>query len=311
MPRATRPTMKDVARASGVSPATVSFVLNDSAGQTIPEETRARVHRAATELGYVPHGVARALREGTSRVVVLQVARLPHGSGVMSGYIDGLDDELGRLGHTLLVRYGDRADGTARLVDAISPRAILDLDRIYEADAPELADGGWVDGLAAHTAVQFRHLAERGHTGIALALRAGERFERLGDIRLAYARAVAPTLGLRGIPTLTVGRSLDDDLAAVRDLRATHPEVTAIAGLDDDAALRVMSAAHRLGLAVPDDLAVIGFDDTAAGELFSPSLTTLRVDAAAFGRRAARVLLGRPVGELAPGAATVVQRESA
>ncbi len=134
--------MKDVARASGVSPSTVSFVLNGAPNQTIPTATRERVQRAAEELGYVAHGVARALREGTSRIIVLNVARLPHWSKGLASFIDGLDAELERYDHALLVRYRDRRDDVDRLVEAITPRAVLDLDRLYFQDDPTVADGG-------------------------------------------------------------------------------------------------------------------------------------------------------------------------
>ena len=308
---ATRVTMKDVARASGVSPATVSFVLNDSAGQTIPDATRERVRRVAAELGYVPHGLARALREGTSRIVVLNVARLPHGGTSLAGFIDALDEELGRLGHTLLVRYRDRPEDTERLIAAISPRAVLDLDRLYFADEPEIADGGWTDGLAAHTAVQVRYLAEQGHVALGMALREGADVERLAEIRFEYARRTIAELGLPTLQRLTVGRSVDDDRAALASFLERHPDVTAVAALDDEAALRVLAAARGLGIAVPGRLAVIGFDDSPLGELFSPALTTLRLDTGAFGRRAARLLLDEPPCTETPGPATVVRRESA
>lgn len=308
---ATRVTMKDVARASGVSPATVSFVLNDSAGQTIPDATRERVRRVAAELGYVPHGLARALREGTSRIVVLNVARLPHGGTSLAGFIDALDEELGRLGHTLLVRYRDRPEDTERLIAAISPRAVLDLDRLYFADEPEIADGGWTDGLAAHTAVQVRYLAEQGHVTLGMALREGADVERLAEIRFEYARRTAAELGLPTPQRLTVGGSVDHDRAALASFVERHPDVTAVAALDDEAALRVLAAARDLGLPVPGRLAVIGFDDSPLGELFSPALTTLRLDTGAFGRRAARVLLDEPPGTETPGPATVIRRASA
>ena len=308
---ATRVTMKDVARASGVSPATVSFVLNDSVGQTIPDATRERVRRVAAELGYVPHGVARALREGTSRIVVLNVARLPHGGTSLAGFIDALDEELGRFGHTLLVRYRDLPEDTDRLIAAISPRAVLDLDRVYFTDDSEVADGGWTDGLAAHTAVQLTYLAEQGHAGLGMALRAGADVERLATIRLEYARSTVAGLGLPPLRHLTVGASLDEDRDVLASFLERHPDVTAIAGLDDEAALRVLAAARDLDLAVPGRLAVIGFDDSPLGELFSPALTTLRLDTGAFGRRAARVLLDEPPGAETPGPAIVIRRASA
>lgn len=244
------------------------------------------------------------------------MARLPHGSKVLASFIDGLDTELERYDHALLVRYRDRQDDVERLVAAISPRAVLDLDRLYFEADPTATDGGWIDGLAAHTAVQIRYLVERGHSRIAMAL-PDVRLQRLAAIRFKYASQVVRDLGLPDLAVLTVltvltvGHSAKLDLRALHELLQVQPGITAIAGLDDDAALRVLAAARGLDVKVPGDLAVIGFDDTAHGELFSPSLTTVQVDAAAFGRRAARVLLDRPPGTEIPGPATVIARESA
>lgn len=313
-----RATMKDVARASGVSAATVSFVLNDTAEQSIAPATRARVKRAAAELGYVPHGVARALREGSSRIVVLNVARLPHGGTSLSGFIDGLDEELESLGHTLLVRYSERPRGIEQLVQAIAPRAVIDLDRFYfaaeGAEGVEHAahsDGGWVNGLAAHTAVQIGYLAEHGHRHIGMALSANPRLARLAEIRRGYAETAAADAGLPAVSSLALHGSAEGDREALAAFLARNPETTAIAGSDDESALRVLGAAARLGIAVPQALAVIGFDDTSAGELFSPALTSVRIDSAAFGRRAARTVLGREPAAEPPGPARVIRRESA
>ena len=156
--------MRDVARASGVSQATVSFVLNDAAGQTIPEPTRERVRRAAAELGYVPHSIARALREGAARIVVLEAGGLPRGAGLES-FIAGLGEELAAGGYGLLVSYGS----APAAIEAVSPSAVIDLPAIYAGPGREVADGGWVDGMAAHTLAQVSHLAGRGHRRIAVA----------------------------------------------------------------------------------------------------------------------------------------------
>ena len=86
-PPAARPrrvTIRDVATAASVSTATVSYVLNDTPGQTITEATRRRVREAAVALGYSPHGVARALREGQSRIVLLAVPSMRGGRGLES-----------------------------------------------------------------------------------------------------------------------------------------------------------------------------------------------------------------------------------
>ena len=126
-----RVTLRDVAAASGVSRATVSFVLRDSPNQAISAATRERVRQAARDLGYVPHGIARALREGSSRVVVLNVDSGLEGNYSRS-YIRGLDDELGAHDHVLLVRYGHSAPESAQQVlDAIAPRAVLRLAEPY------------------------------------------------------------------------------------------------------------------------------------------------------------------------------------
>jgi hypothetical protein len=118
-----RITLNDVAAAGGASRATVSFVLNDVPHQTISAATRDRVRQAARDLGYDPHGVARALREGSSRVVVLD--RGLEGNCSRS-YVCGLDEELAAHGHVLLVRHGRHsAEATRQVLDVITPRAVI------------------------------------------------------------------------------------------------------------------------------------------------------------------------------------------
>ncbi len=102
-----RVTLNDVAAASGVSRATASFVLRDSPGQSISAVTRERVREAARALGYVPNGLARALREGTSRIVLLTIDTALDGNYARS-YVSGLDAELAAHEHVLLVRYSHR-----------------------------------------------------------------------------------------------------------------------------------------------------------------------------------------------------------
>ena len=93
--------------------------------------------------------------------------------------------------------------------------------------------------------------------------------------------------------------------------RARIPAVTAFAAVDDDVALRILAAARDLGLSVPGDVAVIGFDDTHYGALFTPTLTTVHIEAAEHGRQAARVVLGLDSDVFAPSPAQVIVRESA
>ena len=305
-----RATLRDVAAASGVSRATVSFVLNDNPRQTISPATRERVLRAARELGYVPHGTAKALREGTSRIVVLNVDTDLEGNYSRS-YIRGLDAELAAHDHVLLVRHGHPTAGSTRQVlDVITPRAVIGFGEVY-LTGHELDDigGGWSDGLAAHAALQIRYLAGRGHERIAVAL--PERDPPLRAVRLRFAGEAVAALGIAPLVPFAMPRPRTAGAGALRSLLAGHPEVTAVAGYDDEAALRTLTALHDLGRTAPGDLAVLGFDDNEYGALSTPALTTIHVDAESYGRLAARRALSLDAADLVPTPARVIVRDSA
>jgi DNA-binding LacI/PurR family transcriptional regulator len=307
---AKRATLRDVAAAAGVSRALAGFVLGDDHGKSIPEATRERVREAARGLGYVPHGIARALREGTSRIVVLSVDPSLE-SNYSRSFARGLDDELAAHGFMLLVRQEHSVPVPERsILDAISPRSVLTLPGNYLATGHELDDGGWEGGFAANVLVQVRYLTERGHAGIAVALPDGD--PPLGPVRLRFVREAAARLGVPEPAAVAVPRSRPAAVTAIREFRAAHPAVTAVAAYDDDVALRVLAAMRALGLSAPADLAVIGFDDTDYGALTDPALTTVHVDAEEHGRKAAREVLGLGTGRLAPfRPGRVIVRESA
>lgn len=306
---ARRVTLRDVAEASGVSPSTVSFVLNEVPNQTISQATRERVRSAARDLGYVPHGIARALMEGSSRIVVLNIERDREGN-YSRNFIRGLDRELALYGFALLVRHGhsSRADAE-QIANVIAPRAVLQFGDSY-LTGHELEDsgGGWKNGMAAHVLLQLRYLSERGHRFIALAL---PDAEPLAEIRLRFSREVAAMLDLPDITSLTIPDDLTQAAAALGAFGAEHPAVTAIAGFSDLTALRVLAAMRELGLSAPDDLAVMGFDQSEYAELSNPTLTTMLADAEGHGRIAARRALGLDTSDITPKLGRVIQRESA
>ncbi|GHH69466.1 LacI family DNA-binding transcriptional regulator [Promicromonospora soli] len=313
-----RVTMRDVAKASGVSPATVSFVLNNVTEQHISPATRDRVTTAARELGYVPHAIAKALREGTSRIVLLALPAGIRGPG-LDAYTRGLDDELARHGHVLLVRHGSSLHGTlASVIATVSPRAVIDLSGLYReaADGPAAEpvtsnDGGWIDGLAAHTLVQLRHLTRAGHTSIAVALPPDDSgWARLARVRLHFAREAAARIGLAEPPTLTIPEDAAEAARAVRDFRREFPSVSAVAAFDDAVAMHLLSVLHGLDVAVPGQLAVIGFDAVEYGSFATPALTSVHIDAQSYGQRAARTVLGLEPPSEPPAPATVIVRES-
>ena len=301
-----RVTLNDVAAASGVSRATASFVLRDSPGQSISAATSERVREAARALGYVPNGIARALREGTSRIVLLTIDAALEGHYART-YIQGLDAELAAHDHVLLVRYSAELP-TRSVLDTVIPRAVLRFGEPY-LTGRELDDsgGGWRDGLAAHVATQVGYLAGRGHTRMALALPA--RDTPLRAVRQRFADQAAAALGLPPVVPVTIPADATAGLASA--LAAVAGEVTAIAAFDDDVALHVLAAMRSAGLSAPADLAVMGFDDNGYGALASPTLTTVHIDAEAHGRQAARLVLGLSADGLSPAPGQVVVRESA
>ncbi|MGW0949536.1 LacI family DNA-binding transcriptional regulator [Streptomyces sp. NPDC002623] len=308
MSRSGRVTLSDVAKASGVSRATVSFVLNDDPRQTISAATRERVMEAAQDLGYVPHGIARALREGSSRIVVLNVDRGMEGNFSRS-YVRGLDEELAEHDHILLVRHGHAIpEATQKVLDTVVPRAVLRLGEVYLAGhVPDERD--WENGFAANAALQIGYLAEQGHARIAMALPDHEF--PLTAARLGFAQEAARRLGIPPLERFVVPGPREVGAVAVETFLTAHPEVTALAAFDDDIALRSLTALRDLGRQVPEDVAVIGFDEIEHGSLFTPALTTVHIDAEVLGRIAARNALGIDIGALAPVPGWIVVRASA
>ena len=189
-----------MAATAGVSRALAGFVLGDDHGKSIPEATRERVREAARNLGYVPHGIARALREGSSRVVVLSIDPSLE-SNYSRTFACGLNDELAAHGHLLLVlhEHSVPVPERAEVLNTISPRAVIRLPGNYLTAGHELDDGGWEGGFAANILVQVRYLADRGHAAIAVALPDGD--PPLGPVRVRLAREAAA----RGRPQGTGG----------------------------------------------------------------------------------------------------------
>ncbi|WP_208322909.1 LacI family DNA-binding transcriptional regulator [Mumia sp. ZJ1417] len=296
-------TIRDVAKAAGVSPATVSFVLNETPTQSLRPETRERVRAAAAALGYTPHRIARALREGVSRLVVFIAGDL-HG-GSTASMISGLESELREFDHRLVVLHGPRDED---LLTALAPRAVLDYAVMDFADA-DLEGEGWVDGLARHASVQVDHLVDLGHRHLAIAYPA-HGTGRLLEIRLHHIRTRLQAAGLPAPVELSVPDDRQEAAAGLTRLREQHPEVTAVAAYDDMTAIRVLAASTILGLRSPQDLAVIGFDESPFSSLWTPGLTTVRIDAEGYGRRAARLALGMPVGAWTHPPSQVVRRET-
>ncbi|MFE9249289.1 LacI family DNA-binding transcriptional regulator [Streptomyces sp. NPDC007088] len=306
---APRPTSKDVARAAGVSQAAVSLVLGDKWRGRVAEATAGRIRRAAADLGYRPNLAARDLRLGRTRTALLVVPALTN--EFFAGVYTGAARLAARHGFGLVLYPSPEGTGPAR--DPFpSARAALDgviassmaadvLGAIHGDALPVVMLDSDPDTVPATATVNLDlddgmrqvagHLLGLGH----------RRFLHLAadvDSWTFRRRAVALDGLLRGRPgtTLATARAA----LSVEAARAATEQAlggpaghrpTAIVCDDDIMAAGACKAARRLGLAVPHDLSVTGFDDLTLATALDPELTTVTLPAEDFGARGMAALL--------------------
>ncbi|MEU9997359.1 LacI family DNA-binding transcriptional regulator [Streptomyces sp. NPDC050848] len=308
-PGAARPTSRDVARVAGVSQATVSLVLGDKWRGRVSERTADAVRKAARELGYRPNLAARNLRLGRTRTALLVVPALTN--EFFARVYTGAATVAARHGFGVVLYPSPDGVGPARDPFA-SARAALDgiiassmaadaLKAFHGTDLPlVMLDSDPSDaGAAAHVNLDIAdgmrqvtaHLLGLGH----------RRFVHLAsavpswtfDVRAAaLADALGDTAG--GATVRTVRAPLDVDgarAAAERALTGPDPRPTALICDDDILAAGACKAARRLGLRVPEDVSVTGFDDLALATAVEPELTTVRLPAERIGERGMAALL--------------------
>ncbi|MFB7559919.1 LacI family DNA-binding transcriptional regulator [Streptomyces brevispora] len=307
-PAPPRPTSRDVARAAGVSQATVSLVLGDKWRGRVSEATADRVREAARGLGYRPNLAARNLRLGRTRTALLVVPALTneffarvytgaaavaaeHGFGVVlypspDGTGPARDPfASARAALDGVIASSMAADALGALHGADLPLVMLDSDPSAPGPAARV-NLDVADGMRQVT----EHLLDLGH----------RRFVHLAsavDTWTFAVRADAVHEALRGMPgtaVRTVPAALDVRAgreAAERALSLPGPRPTAIICDDDILAAGACKAARRLGLRVPDDLSVTGFDDLALATAVEPELTTVQLPAEQVGERGMSALL--------------------
>ncbi len=312
-----RPTLETVAARAGVSKSLVSLVLRNS--PKVSPASRAAVLRAVGELGYRPNAAARLLAERQSRTVgvLLNDLRQPW----FADMLDGLTPALLAGGKHILLGDG-RID---RMMDETLTWSFLDLgvDGLILAGSvpvspaitdvaskiPTVAVGGIDPGLP-HVDV----LANDNHLGAALAVR---HLLGLGHSRIAHISGLPSTAGSRrmqgyedtmrlagrGAHVLVETADMTEEggyRAAVRLL--SHPDrPTAIFAANDLSCVGALSAAAALGVRVPEDLSLVGFDNSALARLRALWLTSVDGTAYAMGQQAARMLLARIEYPEAPG----------
>ncbi|MCF2531095.1 LacI family DNA-binding transcriptional regulator [Yinghuangia soli] len=298
-------TSADVARESGVSRSTVSFVLNDAPNQTISPATREKVLAAAERLGYTPNGPAQALSRGRGSTVLLCLPDFP-----ASATVDELVTEMDRVlaAHDLLLvthRAGPDRQPALALAAAVAPVAVAGLlpfdgDQVAAFRArgaravlpgpadppPPRDDAGRTVGVA-----QAGHLAGRGHVRIGYVHPADSRLVSMSERRLAGVDQTALSLGLAGVSVRRM--PADGDFTPVLRGWLAEDAPTAVAAFNDEVAMAVLQAAWASDVVVPVDLAVIGADDIPAARYTCPALTTIRSSGKPFGAMLAHWVLQR------------------
>lgn len=321
-------TMKDVADRAGVSVATVSLVINNKKPNRIGEETRARVMDAVAQLGYRPNALAQSLVSGQSKFIGMvadAIATLPFAGQILRG----AQQEAWRHGYVLLVADTDGApDATANAIQMmIDHQAVGVLFSTWyhrEVEAPALLSGiprVFVNCFSAAEGsisivpdeVQGGRLAtgmllDRGHTNIAFINSTEEAPSTRGRLKgweqAHRERGLDPYEGTQLISIYPdeVGGFQEAGYNAGIKLLSQPDRPTAVFCYNDRTAMGLYEAAKELGLNIPNDIAVIGFDDqeVIAAHL-RPALTSIALPHYEIGVRGVRALLRLVDGDATAG----------
>jgi LacI family transcriptional regulator len=308
-------TIRDVAREAGVSPMTVSRVINASA--RVSPDTRARVEQAIAELGYVPSRLARGLsarRTGTLALIVPDVA-----NPFFTLIVRGAEDVARRGGYRMILcdtradleierevieeMLAYRVDGL--LIAPVSDRSREHLRRLARFGVPFVLVDRTVRGVASDavlgdsaTGAQrlVEHLISLGHRRIGMIVESDE-VSTARDRRRGYVAALEAA-GLPVDPEIVVQATVDSrgGLDGMRRLLATRNRPTAVFTVNNLVALGAIEAVRAAGLEVPDDIALVCFDDNEYVSRLYPFLTVMDQPAETFGSLATQLLLERVEG---------------
>jgi LacI family transcriptional regulator len=319
--RGARSTINDVARLAGVSKKTVSRVINRS--PLLNEETRERVEKVIRELGYVPNPQARALALRRNFLIGL-IHDNPNAQMVLNVQ-QGILEALASTEFEMVVRPVDRSsqamlddvrtflerqrlfgvvllppisenDALARLCDEVGCRYV-------RMGSAQLDDGAHMVASNDREAVReaTEYLIQQGHQLIGL-IEGPDGFRSARERRLGFEDALAAAG--HTLPRSLIARgnyTFETGVTAAERLLDLSPRPTAIFASNDEMAAGVVFAARERGIAVPDELSIIGFDDTPIAAHIWPPLTTVRWPIVSMARSAARKLVGDMVGGQAAG----------
>jgi LacI family transcriptional regulator len=301
-------TLQQVADAAGVSPATVSRILNGSAA--VSSAKRRAVDAAVTRMGFVPNPVARGLAGGKTQTIGVITQSLD--SPFYGGALRGIEIELSRVGYSALFVSGQwDALCEARCIDELRSRRVDGIillsghmsDPALAACAqalPLVLSGRHLQGQGLFS-LEFdnqggaqlatQHLLDLGHRDIAFIT--GDMRHPDAKARLSgYRRALALS-GLKPKRKLELAGSFTEESGrqAVEDLLESRARFTAIFASNDQMAIGAALALHQQGLRIPQDVSLVGFDDVASASFSFPPLTTVHHPIRELGQCAAAAML--------------------
>jgi LacI family transcriptional regulator len=300
-----RPTIKQVAKATGVSTQTVSRVINNR--PDVAPETRERILMTINELGYRPSALARSLIQQRSYTLGVVTAGLMYIGP--SRTLNGITSAAEEAGYSLLLKELPRfdTDDVAPIFQALLSRHV---DGIIWA-VPEVGENrNWVDQESLNLGIPIVYLAMKpkenisdvavdnylgGRMAISHLLEQG--YKHIGHItgpldwwearqRMSAWKNALKDSGFEARDEYWVegNWSSASGVQAVERLFEQYPEMDSIFVANDQMALGVIQAACQKGLRIPDELAIVGFDDIPESAFFCPSLTTVQQDQHAMGR---------------------------
>jgi DNA-binding LacI/PurR family transcriptional regulator len=311
-----RVSLKMLAEHLDLSPATVSFVLNNTPGRSIPPATRERVKAAAKQLGYQPSQIARSLQGLRTQTIGILLPEL--GEGYHSLVLSGAAEVLMQEGYFFFTaHHRHRKDLVAeypRILQARGVDGILTIDTQMEealqSPTVSVASHAEIPGvtnviLDHHRAAELAlgHLYRLGHRKIAYVH--GQPFSSDSRTRWHATMQVARALSLAVPEDLII--QLDKDLntpelgyPGIHQLLLRRRDFTAVLCFNDVSAIGNIRALHDAGLKVPTDVSILGFDDIQAASYIVPSLTTIRQPLQQMGALAASSLLKKLAHEKLP-----------
>ena len=315
-PSARRISLKFLAAHLGLSPSTISYVLNDTPGRSIPEATRERVRQAAAEFNYQPSMIARTLQGKPMRTVGILVPEL--GEGYHSQVLSGIGDLLMQRDYFYFtVHHRHKPELIAAYPSLLQARGVDGLIAVDthlecplpipavliagETKLPEVPNVVLDHAMAARLAVE--HLYQLGHRKIVFMK--GQSFSTDTQLRWEATLAVAREHGLAVDENLVVELAIDSSspeisYPIIHDLLERRAEFTAILCFNDISAMGSIRALVDAGFHVPDDVSILGFDDIQSAAFQVPSLSTIRQPLKLMGSTGAQCLLRKLGGEDVP-----------